>query len=76
MFNLIRVNKMVAKCRIVSADWKELDPKVVKDLKRILATFKIKLFDVDTGGDFYALAICDSSATKADASRAYDKWSK
>ncbi|MCJ7633945.1 hypothetical protein MUP77_16360 [Candidatus Bathyarchaeota archaeon] len=65
---------MTTKCQIVTADWKELTPKVVKDLKKALKVFNVKLFDIDTSGDWYALAICDSKATKKDAEVAFDKW--
>ena len=65
---------MVAKCRIVTADWKELDDKVVKDLKRAASAVGFKIFDMDTGGDYYALAVCNKDATQKNAQLAFDKW--
>lgn len=65
---------MVAKCRIVTADWKELDDKVVKNLKSALSAVGVKLFELDSKGDWYALAVCSKDATKKDAEKAFDRW--
>jgi hypothetical protein len=74
MKDILIVSGGKPKCRIITADWKEIDAKVVKNLRTALKPFGVKLISIDTKSDFYALAICDSKATLKDVNTAYDKW--
>ena len=67
---------MVEKCRIVNVMHSDITEGTVKELKRAITASGSKIFELYSGGDWYALAICTKNATKKQAMSAYIKWTK
>jgi len=67
---------MVEKCRIVNVMHSDITDSAVKELKRAINASGSKVFELYSGGPWYALAICTKNATKKQAISAYAKWEK
>ena len=59
--------KMV-KCKVATF-FRCSDDDIV-EIRKALKPFKVKVFNIDTGGNYGTLVFCERSATKADAKKA------